>query len=225
MELAATRYVVLGGKPPVCEAGRRLHDQAFHFWETVWPRLFTQNKASDSHLDPQQFWRQDIVACLLHDDRVIAQQCYSRYDLRSRAALAQPYLVEGYTAEFFATLAREGIVEVMTMEWLAVDEDWRQVRNNVSLGSAMLILGFMQQVLAGWPAVVTIARSDIPVARHLKRFGMIQVGPPRPMHNTPVAQLYCTASQRAGNGATQSFAQSMWAQRDDYRDGVRSEST
>lgn len=54
---------------------------------------------------------------------------------------------------------------------------------------------------------------------------MIQVGPPRPMHNTPVAQLYCTASQRAGNGATQSFVQSMWAQRDDYRDGVRSEST
>lgn len=160
MRSDAIRYVVLPGKSPTSHAGRALHDQAFEFWGEIWPLVFAENRASGSSIDPQQFWRQDVVTCLFHEDQVIAQQCYSRYDLRSRAARAQPYLQEAFGPTFSEMLIDRGVAEVMTMECLAVAPEWRRARGAISLGSALITLGFVLQNALRIPAVITISRSD-----------------------------------------------------------------
>lgn len=217
--LDALRYVVLAGRSPRSAAARRLHDRAFGFWQAFWPAVFAQNGSPDSHLDPQQFWRQDLVTCFLFDGQVVAQQFYSRYDLDSDAARAQPYLQQ-YDAAFMAALREEGIGEVLTMECLAVAPAGPHISSGLgiaSLSGILMTLGFMQQQAMGIPAMVTLARADVGVARHLMRLGMKAAGPARQMHNTPVMQLYCTRANLDVRPAMRPLAEVLWAKQEDLR--------
>ena len=211
------RYIVLSGKSPRSQEGRSLHNLAFDFWKEFWPEVFRENKAYDSHIDPKQFWRQDMVTCIMHGGRIVAQHLYTRYDLRSHADRAQSYL-QDYSEDFFTSLEKADVSEVMSMEFLAVKSGENGVPKGIPLASTLIKLAFKQQHAQKIPCMITISRSDNGVTWHLKKvFGMIQVGPEGTMHNTPVAQLFRTQSEQERHKSTKDLAQQLWECQENYQ--------
>lgn len=176
-------YVILPGRPPLDFAHRQWHDRAFRFWKTFWTEILKENRTAE-HVRVADFFRQDCVTLLVHDEEVIAMHTYTFFDLTLAGTKEHEYF-ERYSQKFLQDLRRRRVSRVMTMEFFSVARQWRGSQVGVSLASVLAGLGLRIAKEAGVDATISVARADIGAAKIGHDFGAVSLDTKVMVYNTP----------------------------------------
>lgn len=152
------RYYLLPAANPLPEH-RQLHDNAYKLWGDVWRETYAQLSLPVSSLEGE-FVRQDLIACIAHEDDPLAIHLYSFFSLSSLAARQHPYLARNYPELFFARLAKQGVGEVMSMEYMTVHPDYRKGKSSVHVAVVLGALAMETLKSFGCDAAIAPARRD-----------------------------------------------------------------
>lgn len=138
-ELKDLKYVMLSGKFPQDKRNQELHNKSFLFWKNFWNRIFI-DKGSGHRVQADTLCRQDLIGVLVHKERIVGQLLFTFFDYRSLAVKEHSYIVNNFSEEFFEILQQRKAFNIMTMESLAVESDWRKHSSGVSLSAVILTL-------------------------------------------------------------------------------------
>lgn len=164
IDLKHLNYTLLPGK--FCSSEQiKIYESAYTFWQSNWSEVY-KKLGLNKKANPDDFFRQDYIPTITHQNQVIAIHLYTLYDLRVECTLEHSYLNNNFCDEFFAMLKNSGISKVMSMESLFVHEDFRKSKANLHLANTLITLG--QKVfyyLTDADAIIAPARTDIKVAQ------------------------------------------------------------
>jgi hypothetical protein len=166
----ALKYYLLPGRPPIGFSHQPLYDEAYRFWKRFWTDVLSKNGTSEK-LNGDDFRRQDCIAVLVHQERIVALMGYTFFDLGSAADREHSYFRHFYTPKAIAALEALHVRRVMTVEYFSVDPEWRAGRLGVSLGAVMGELALRFAASQGVDAALGVVRSDNGVAYLARQLG------------------------------------------------------
>lgn len=135
------RYVVVPTKIKNMHSKQCIsdHNAVYTFWVNHWKKAFAKTGAPEAGWE-DHFLRQDFASGLFMGNQVIACHLYSSYDLRSEATLGSEYM--HYVSEIaVAKLKARNYINLVSMEYLGVDSEYRINSAGVSLGELIGTLG------------------------------------------------------------------------------------
>lgn len=211
------KYVIIPGKFPEDPSLQALHNKAFLYWKNFWNNVFKENGTNDT-VNPDHFWRQDMVTLLMDGDEIIGQHLYSFFHLKSVAAKNHSYFVEGFNEEYFIQLNDRKGSTVMSVEYLAVSPHWRKVDCGVSLGTVLIGLACQHQRLHGTSILTAPSRVDVKVDRMVAEYGGEVIVGGLHMHNTPVnlMAIFKEKNKIHHNLKVSSLIDKLWSERIDH---------
>lgn len=179
------KYVILPGR--FCpEEYLDLYDLAFEFWSHNWSVVFKELK-SEKMPNADDFFRQDFVPVIVHEEKILAIHHYSLYDLRPDCSIKHSYLDHNFTGTYFQKLREMRLFKLMSMESLFVDPDYRKSRTGIKISEVLISLG--QKIfthLTDAEAYFAPARVDNKVAQTCQLLGWESVESNITLNNVPV---------------------------------------
>jgi hypothetical protein len=208
------RYVVVPTKLSKNESEECIkdHNAVYNFWVSHWTKAFASTGAPQKGWE-DHFLRQDFATGLVLGDEVIACHLYSTYDLRSSAAIGSEYL--HYISEpSIAKLKAKNYINLVSMEYLGVNSEYRINSTGVSLGEVIGTLGVHMAEAIGADGVLGMPISTTKVDKMMynisgeviqegiEKYGYslhLQVAPsaPRPPSRDPAIENQCSILWRA----------------------------
>lgn len=179
------KYIILPGKYPEDPQLHTLHNQAYLYWQNFWNNVFRENGSKDT-VCADNFWRQDMVTMLMHENEIIAQHLYSFFNIKSLAAINHTYFTSIFNDEYFKKLKNRQSYSVMSMEYFAVSPHWRKKNCGISLASVLIGLACKHQTILLSDALIGPSRSDLKVTQLTTEYGGDIIVSGLSMHNTPV---------------------------------------
>lgn len=216
-DVSKLKYVILSGHFPKDPALHALHNKAFLYWKNFWNNVFKENGTNDQ-VNPDHFWRQDMVTILMNGEDIVALHLYSFFHLKSIAAKNHSYFVEGFNEEYFEKLNKRQGSSVMSLEYLTVAADWRKKDCGISLGSVFVGLACLHQKLHDVSVLIAPARVDVKVDRMMEEYGGEVIVGGLEMHNTPVSlmAIFNDKSKKHPDQNVNSAVEKLWKDRIDY---------
>jgi hypothetical protein len=135
-------YHILPAKRLANSSFAKLHDEVFSFFVRRWEEAFEETKdvARPAPGWEDHFLKQDIVTAITHQNQVIAAHLYTVYDLSAASTKKSEYF-HFIDPSVIAQLMKSGVRNVISMEYLCVDEAVRCNSLGVSFGKVILGLG------------------------------------------------------------------------------------
>lgn len=180
--LNAYRYFLLSAKNPDPNH-IELANKSFLLWKSTWMKVFQTLNFDCSHLE-DDYLRQNIIACITHNNNPIALHLYSVFHIQSLAAHSHSYFRQ-YPEEFFLKLSSNGVQTVMSMEYMTVHPDWRKSQTNIHIGSLLGGLAFEVAKFLQVDAAIAPARRDHKVHEIAYSFGAVPILENIVNHNVP----------------------------------------
>lgn len=205
------KYIVLPGR--FCESSYLpLYNKAFDFWKQNWTDVFKQLGTSKVP-SADDFFRQDFIPVILHQDRIVAIHLYTLYDMRTDRTLGHSYLAHNFTPEYFSILKGKGLEKVMSMESLFIDPAYRKSLVGVQFAEVLICLGqrlFEQYTDA--EAIIAPARQDVKVSVIAQPIGFKIIQPDITLNNVPVDLVLCRRGEPAHspNELTRFYTEALW---------------
>lgn len=182
--LNALQYFVFDGRQAV-DGFIKEQGLLYETWKKGWEGTF-QELSSDAQVVSPDFIRQSIVAGLfLNRSEVIGLQAYSIFNLNWNAHLEHPYF-KTYPPKVFEILKNEGVQQVMTMEYLYVNPDWRRSVVGISLADVICSLGLRLFAASSAQAITSVTRNERKVNEMLYRKGAKCLASDLNLHNVAV---------------------------------------
>jgi hypothetical protein len=196
---------------------RELHDNAFDLWQSVWQKTFQDLGIEKSALDGE-FVRQDLIACIAHENVPVALHLYSFYSIDSKAARAHAYFSGNYPEIYFAKLAKANVREVMSMEFMTVHPEWRKGKTNVHMGIVLAGLAFSTMRYFSADAAIAPARRDYKVNELAYAYGSEPVIANVTNHNVACDLVMCRREnvKKHEDPTVQSAVENLWDRREYY---------
>lgn len=218
-DLSKLQYYVLTGKPEYDSPFKQIHDQAYSFWAEFWQKILLANQTTDK-INPDEFCRQSFVTVLANRDGLAGMHCYTMFDLSRRADREHSYFKRYYTEKSLKALEEKGAARILTMEYFAVDKQWRSGKLGLSIGAVMACLGLKISREIGADAVISAARSDNASAKIGHSLGAINLDSDVMIYNTP-CDLICFYPENIkfpADLSTRRLIDLFWANRIDTTD-------
>lgn len=119
------KLVVLEGKnrAPSLET---LYDRIYTFWKTFWLQTY-RSVDGPKVLHSDHFIRQRVYS-VFYDDKPVAFFLADQFDMNNLAHRDHSYF-EAYPDSFFDKINRLQLTKVLTISYLSVDPNWRQLRD------------------------------------------------------------------------------------------------
>lgn len=130
------QYYLLSARNPLPDQ-IELHDKVFKFWLSIWKPTLAELNYSDEHLH-EDFIRQDLISCICCDGEVVGVLLFSFFSLGPKAVMNFRYMKDNFNDLYFKKIQYYGVKTVMSMQYLAVHNDWRGKKNPPAPISALL---------------------------------------------------------------------------------------
>lgn len=121
-------------------------------------------------LNPDDFHRNEIIACITEGSKVVGFHLYSAFDLRSEAHCDHHYL-KAYGEDTLKKFKSFGINTLMSMEYLTVLPEYRSRSSHVSWSEVIIALGSLVMENSPWDCLVGTGRKDLNVRRKSGKSG------------------------------------------------------
>lgn len=158
-KVSKLQYYLLSARNPLPDQ-IEIHDKAFKFWLSIWKPTLAELKCDDSHLH-EDFIRQDLVSCICYNGEVVGVLLFSFFRLGPEAVMKFRYMKDNFNDFYFKKIQAYGVQSVMSMQYLAVHQDWRG-KKNPAAPISILLLGLAHKVrdLHSIDAAIAPARRD-----------------------------------------------------------------
>lgn len=115
-----------------------IHDQTFEFWIKIWTEAFSH--AQPNHGWEDAFQKQDLITSITFHDKVIGAHLYTFYDITA-SSTKKSECFSFISEETQRTLLKDGFKDLMSMEYLSVDQTVRKNSLEVGFGKVLVALG------------------------------------------------------------------------------------
>jgi hypothetical protein len=215
--VAKLRYVLLSGakaRPEFCP----LHNQAYALWQSNWQKTFEDLK-SNAKLSADDFVRQNIISALFDGEKAVGLLLHTYLDLNLDAVRAHSYL-STYPCQVVEGLRHSGAAQVLTMEYLTLDKNWRKSKVGVALGEVILGLGVQVLVESGFDSMVVVTRNDRQVNKILYGYGARCLAANLTKHNVSVdlVSLDKGKTYPGADSEVNRWIEYFWSRREGYAD-------
>lgn len=195
MQFENLSYTLLSAKNPH-ENDLNLHNQSYKFWKNLWYSVLSKLNIDALNIN-NDFLRQDIIAVIHDEYEIAAIHLYSHYSLRSFANSEGSYFLQNLQKTYVDKLIKLGANNVMTMEYMTVNVNWRkhQHENNIHVGAILggLALKVLQSI--GADAAIAPARRDLKVHELAYIYGGTCIAENITNHNIPCDLIACFAEK------------------------------
>ncbi len=190
MQMSDFSYVILPGRFYKDEE-KPLFEKAYRFWRENWDAVYKELNAGFK-VNPDDFFKQDFIPVIVHEENIVAIHLYSLYDIRSDVSLEHSYLSHNFNHSYFEDLRRKNIEKVMSMESLFVNPAYRKSKTGISMVHVLGSLG--QRVFLNYTdahAIIAPARNDNKVSNVAYEIGFEPIQREVTLNNVPVDLLIC----------------------------------
>ena len=206
------RYHIM--KPASRSSMGRQHD-VYDFWKTLWREVFSQVGRGDE-LNPDEFFRQDLIVAITTETDVVGFHLYTYFDLSWAPARDHSYF-NGIDRTLFARLHAEGMDHVMAMEYLSVNPKFRRSVTGISFGEVIISLGFKLLPFTPCNAAIGTARTDVKVDESSIKLGSRPFHDPIKKYDYPCQLMVCSLAETRPHPdlATRQVIEQLWQNRND----------
>ncbi len=142
---------------------KNLYNETYFLWKKCWTEIYQQS--GDGYTPKSDdFWRQDTIAVIHQDLKIIALHLYSFFDLQFAVDKEHHYF-DFFSAEIMKTLNDQGLHKVMTMEYFTVNPLFRKVHTEVPYSDVLARCGIQYLKTTNASAILAPARKDNKVDR------------------------------------------------------------
>lgn len=171
-EVRHLKYYLLPGRPSLEFREIDLYNKAYSFWKATFKPLYEEHSKTDWFSD--DFFRQHYVGILVHKDEIAAVHLYTVFRLDTAFTKDHKYF-SIFDESTFELLAERGAKSVLTMESLAVAQNFRKELIGIRLGEVLIGLGMKIQAALKIDAAVGPARKEVKAEDMAKKLGAIVV--------------------------------------------------
>jgi hypothetical protein len=153
----------------------------------AWRNSFTEVvESAGGKLDPDDFFRNDLVSAVLHNDEVVALSTMTMFDLRLTSSHEHHYVraLQGSTVQ---RLQQDQLHRLISIEYLNVLPAWRKSHSNVRWTEVMIGLGLKVMDDSVADIIMGTPRTDVKVLNVCKDLEAIEVQEPISKMNYPCA--------------------------------------
>lgn len=162
-KLENSRYVVLTGKMSPDSENFELYKNVYKLWKSTWTKAFAAVGSPDS-FSPDNFYRQDYIPIIAHNDEPIAAHFYTLFHSENPAAMDHEYF-EIFSDTALSILRENDAQKLMSLEYLTVNPAYRKSVIGFSVAEVLsgLCCKFIKEIDcdAGLGVAVKAARIDL----------------------------------------------------------------
>ncbi|CAN5510280.1 hypothetical protein BH10BDE1_BH10BDE1_13530 [soil metagenome] len=133
-----------------------LYEQVYDTWKRIWLEIFT-DVGSPEAMNPEGFFRADLIPVILHDRKIAAFYVATIYSLQPSWLRDHSYF-SIYSKTTSDKLLARGVRNVMSYEFMTVLPEWRKSLSGFSLAGMLGELGQHIRDELGCDAAVGVAR-------------------------------------------------------------------
>ncbi len=193
-----------------------LRNRAYSLWREVWYAVFKKVNQAEA-LNPDEFFRQDIAACILdRNHELVGMHLYTFFDLSARSDREHSYFA-GIEDSALQKLANAGCIRLMSMEYLTVNPQWRKSLSGTAWADILVSLGQRVMQASGYDAVVGTPRTDIGVDKIGDRLGFRTYQEQITKYDYFCSLMACSKEEVKSHpdGVTREFVDQLWKDRID----------
>jgi len=149
------RYVILPARPDVGFAPRELYNKAYEYWKEYWQRTFKLK--APTFWNPIDFFRQDLVYCLISGDEIAAQNLSTIAHADNSLTFDLPYF-RAYAGTAEDLIKQAGAKSLMTVEYTSVHRNFGERNTGLRLAEIMNGLALETFQAQGFDATFAMPR-------------------------------------------------------------------
>lgn len=191
--------------------------QVYDSWTQIWQKVFS-NETRNFNLDPDDFFRQNLVVGLFQNDVLVAFHLYSFFDLRFKSITQHSYF-KGIDPISFDNLRSQKLHRVMSMEYLTVMPEFRKNGSQIPWGEIIISLGLNVLKTLNCDIAFGTARRDVKVNKMGDRIGFDILQSPIQKYDYDCEVMYFAQKKQLHHPdpKVQSLIEELWATRLDLR--------
>lgn len=164
-------YFIFPGKCDASFPQGELYAKVYDFWKAFWIREMTLAGGDLKYVQSDDFLRQDAISVLYHPEGGVAAMALNTVYRIDQAANRDSKFFSIFPPAAFEQLEKKQARSVSTIEFLAVNPEWREAKGGASLGPVMIKLSLLRAQAAGVDVSLGVARTDNHVSRVAGQFG------------------------------------------------------
>jgi hypothetical protein len=163
------------------------HANIFNSVYDAWRASFKEVvESAGGKLDPDDFFRNDLVSAVLHKNEVVALSTMTMFDLRLRSSHEHHY-IQALQAGTVQKLQADKLHRLISIEYLNVLPAWRKTHSQVRWTEVMIGLGLKVMDDSVADIIMGTPRTDVKVLDVCKNLEAIEVQEPINKMNYPCA--------------------------------------
>lgn len=193
-----------------------VHPEYVDVFNTVynaWEKSFAEVvESAGGTLDPDDFFRNDLITAVLHDNEVVTLATMTLFDLRLRSSLEHHY-IKALKPETIENLKKDQLNRLVSVEYLNVLPKWR--KNNSQIRWTEVAIGLCYKIYDDSIADILMGmpRTDVKVLDVGKTMYAIEVQEPILKMNYPCAVtiVHKTTDREFNNPLTSQYVNGLYA--------------
>jgi len=197
-------------------AHAQIQDDIYNFWTQQWHQAFNRSgnpkKGWEDH-----FMRQDLATAISVKGQIVGCLLFTFYDVGSRAARGSEYF-SYITEPTIQKLRSAGLKDVMTVEYLAIDENFSRNSLQISLGKVIISLAAYVAENQAMEALISMPISGTKVDKMLANIGaqIIQPDIKKYGYTLNLMMARTQPSEKGRDQAVRQVTDHLWSRRRDY---------
>lgn len=158
------RFVILPVKPRDARGSFEDLNSIYQLWNS------THSAVTNGAVHADQFLRNDVAVGIFSGPRAVACHLYGFFNIESEAARASRYF-GSISESTWDYLWQHEFKNLMSLEFLSVDPEFRKSKVGFSLGEVLISLGQRFVMSTGLDACTGVSRVDVKVERTAESLG------------------------------------------------------
>jgi hypothetical protein len=199
--------------------------QIYNAWNQIWQKVFT-GENRNFKLDPDDFFRQKLVAGIFQNNDLVAFHFYSFFDLRFKEVTQHSYF-QGVAPTSFDILRDKSLNRLMSMEYLTVMPEFRKNEGQIPWAEVVISLGINVLKSTNFDVAFGTARRDVKVNKMGDRIGFNTLQSPIQKYDYDCEVMYFPKKNllRHPELKVQFLIEELWANRIDLRNNQQNNLT
>ncbi|XGC79688.1 hypothetical protein ACES2L_10145 [Bdellovibrio bacteriovorus] len=181
----------------------------------AWKESFIEVvESAGGKLDPDDFFRNDVVAAILYKDDVVALSTMTMFDLRLLSSVEHHY-VQALETKTVQNLLKDNQPRLISIEYLNVKPQWRKSHSNILWTEVLIGLGLKLMDNSPADIIMGTPRTDVKVLNVCLNLEAIEVQQPIKKMNYPCAVVVFPKqkNRKFKNESTAQYVEGLWKDR------------
>lgn len=199
---------------PSGRSGLEIQNLVYDSWKVLWRGVFDQVGRGED-LDPDDFFKQNLITALTMENEVVGFNLSTFYDLNRHVSSEHSYFGD-IDKDLMSELRASGLQRLMSIEYLSVNPKWRRSLTGISFSDVLMSLGTTLLPYLSCDAVIGTARVDVKVDAASVRLGFKPYQVIK-KYDYECRVVVCTeqSAKPHSDPLTRQLINSLWATRND----------